>query len=93
MSLELRSLPAFIADENAHIPMRDRHVDWLVVVTREALEKCGWINGATDVQLAPLIPLFQAIATYKLEHGLTGEEATIWILERDVIEWRSRHSG
>jgi hypothetical protein len=93
MTLELRSLPAFIADENAHVPMRDRHVDWLVIVTREALETCGWTNGAPDQELVPLLPLFQALSNYKLDHGLTGEEATIWILERDVIEWRSRHLG
>ncbi len=91
MALVLRDLPAFIADENSHIPMRDRHIDWLVIVTREALENSGCSVNAPDPELSPLLPMFQAIAAYKLEHGLAGEEATIWLLEQDIIDWRSRH--
>ncbi|BCH62329.1 hypothetical protein FS800_26470 [Agrobacterium vitis] len=90
MALVLRDLPAFIADENAHIPMRDRHVNWLVIVTREALGQSGWSANAPDRELSPLLPMFQVIATYKLEHWLTGEEATIWLLEQDIIDGRSR---
>ncbi|BCH67745.1 MULTISPECIES: hypothetical protein [Rhizobium/Agrobacterium group] len=53
MALVLRDLPAFIADENAHIPMRDRHVNWLVIVTREALGQSGWSANAPDRELSP----------------------------------------
>jgi len=51
MPLSLRpDMPAFIADENGHIPMYDETANWLVIVTHEALEYSATIRMRRERQ-------------------------------------------
>jgi hypothetical protein len=39
MTLSMRKdFPPFLSDENGHLSMHDERQNWLVIVTREALE-------------------------------------------------------
>jgi len=94
MSLQLRpNLPPFIQDENGHIPMADKTANWLVIVTREALEGVASPPDASEERLLEYVDTFGQVATYKLEHGRAGKEETIWVQMEDVAEWRSARSG
>lgn len=92
-ALHLRpDLPPFIQDENGHIPMADDTANWLVIVTREAMEAVASPPEATQRRLLEHMTTFGSVATYKLEHGRAGKEETIWILKEDVAEWRRSQS-
>ncbi len=94
MALRLRpDLPPFIQDENGHIPMADETLNWLVIVTREAMEGVASPPDASQKRLLEHIRTFGEVATYKLEHGRAGEEETIWVQMEDVAEWRSTPSN
>jgi hypothetical protein len=85
--------PPFVSDENGHLSVADDAQNWLVIVTREALEDVG---DSADGSLECLIEhqqLFCDVATFKLEHGRAGEDDTIWIQTDDLKEWRSAQSG
>ena len=84
--------PPFLSDENGHIPMRDDTADWLVIVTREALEGVAAPADASADRLAEYATLFGQVATYKLEHGRAGEEETIWVQMEDIVEWRAANA-
>ena len=89
MALSMRpDHPPFLSDENGHIPMTDDTADWLVIVTREALEGVASPADGSMERLTEYAGLFGEVATYKLEHGRAGEEETIWVQMEDVIEWR-----
>jgi hypothetical protein len=81
--------PPFLSDENGHIPMTDETADWLVIVTREALEGVAAPADGSIERLMEYAELFGLVATYKLEHGRAGEEETIWVQMEDVLEWRA----
>ncbi|EPE94834.1 hypothetical protein RGCCGE502_30038 (plasmid) [Rhizobium grahamii CCGE 502] len=89
MALHLRpDLPPFIQDENGHIPMTDATANWLVIVTREALEGVASPADSSQDRLLSYIDTFGKVATFKLEHGRAGKEQTIWVQMEDVTEWR-----
>jgi len=69
--------------------MRDAGQNWLVIVTREALEDVAEPAEATVDRLIEYQLLFCHVATFKLEHGRAGAEDTIWIQAEDVRAWRS----
>ncbi|KQV22109.1 hypothetical protein ASC97_27410 [Rhizobium sp. Root1203] len=93
MSLQTRrDLPPFIRDENGHLPMSDKTENWLVIVTREALEGIASPPDASEARLLEYADIFGQVATYKLEHGRAGAEETIWVQMEDVAEWRSTQS-
>lgn len=93
MPLQMRpGFPPFIRDENGHIPMADKTANWLVIVTREALEGVASPPVASEERLLDYVDTFGQVATYKLEHGRAGEEATIWVQMEDVAEWRTLDS-
>jgi hypothetical protein len=84
--------PPFLSDENGHLSMADDAQNWLVIVTREALED---VSEPADDSLECLIQnqqLFCDVATFKLEHGRAGDDDTIWIQTDDLKEWRSLQS-
>lgn len=88
MTLSMRDdFPPFLSDENGHISMRDERQNWLVIVTREALEDVAAPADASLDQLIEHQKLFCDVATFKLEHGRAGDEDTIWIQTDDVKEW------
>ena len=91
MPLSMRDgmLP-FITDENAHIPMTDGSTDWLVIVTREAMEDVAAPPEISMDRLVAHRALFGQVASYKLEHGRAGNEATIWVQAEDVVEWKAQ---
>ena len=90
MSLKMRpNMPPFVINENGHIPMTDITANWLVIVTREALEGIASPPDASLERLLAFADTFGEVATYKLEHGRAGEEETIWVQNADVVEWRS----
>jgi len=90
MTLSLRpGLPPFLRDENGHIPMTDETANWLVVITREALEGIAHPPDGSVERLHQYLDTFAAVATYKLEHGRAGAEETIWILQEDVAEYQA----
>ncbi|MCV9967485.1 hypothetical protein OIU34_37275 [Pararhizobium sp. BT-229] len=89
MMLQMRpGMTPFITDENGHVPMTDDTADWLVIVTREALEDIASPPDATLARLLEFADTFGDVATFKLEHGRAGEEETIWIQSADITEWR-----
>jgi hypothetical protein len=89
MALVMRSeLSPFLSDENGHISMRDARQNWLVIVTREALEDVAEPADASLGRLLEFAKLFGEVATFKLEHGRAGEEDTIWIQSDDVRQWQ-----
>ncbi|MBB4226368.1 hypothetical protein [Rhizobium mongolense] len=93
MSLKMRpNMPPFVTNENGHIPMTDIASNWLVIVTREALERVASPPDASLERLLAYADTFGEVATYKLEHGRAGEEETIWVQSADVVEWRSTQS-
>ena len=93
MALRLRAdLPPFIQDENGHIPMADDTANWLVIVTKEAMEGVASPPSASQERLLEHIATFGEVATFKLEHGRAGKEETIWVQMEDVIAWRSTRS-
>lgn len=47
---------------------------------------------ASEERLLEYVDTFGQVATYKLEHGRSGEEDTVWVQMEDVAEWRSKHS-
>ena len=79
----------FLSDENGHLSMRDAGQNWLVIVTREALEDVAEPADASVDRLIDYQALFCDVATFKLEHGRAGADDTIWILAEDVKAWRS----
>jgi hypothetical protein len=81
-------MPPFITDENAHIPMSDGTSDWLVIVTREALEDVAGSEEMSTEWLAGNSDLFGEVASHKLQLGRAGEEATVWVQSEDVKQWR-----
>ena len=83
-------MPPFITDENAHIPMSDGSTDWLVIVTREAMEDVAAPPENSMDRLTEYCALFGKVASYKLEHGRAGMEATVWVQSEDVLEWRAQ---
>ncbi|KQV83151.1 hypothetical protein [Rhizobium sp. Root1220] len=94
MALHFRAdFPPFIQDENGHIPMADETANWLVIVTKEAMEGVASPPDASQKRLLEYIATFGEVATYKLEHGRAGEEETIWVQKEDVAEWRSARSS
>jgi hypothetical protein len=94
MTLKMRpGMTPFIANENGHIPMTDDTADWLVIVTREALEDIASPPEATSVRLLEFADKFGEVATFKLEHGRAGKEETIWIQSGDIVEWRHARAG
>jgi hypothetical protein len=89
MSLFKRpDMPPFITDENAHVPMSDGNCDWLVVVTREALEDVAGPEEISADWLVANVDLFGEVASHKLQLGRAGEEDTIWVQSEDVKQWR-----
>lgn len=69
--------------------MFDDSGDWLVIVTREALEAITSPPGEPSLErLLKYSDVFGAAATYKLEHGRAGDEQTIWVQVADVREYR-----
>ncbi|MGO4568391.1 hypothetical protein AB4Z52_25880 [Rhizobium sp. 2YAF20] len=94
MPLSMREdMPPFITRENAHIPMTDGNADWLVIVTREAMED---VSAPPEISMGWLmdhLALFGKVASYKLEHGRAGSEATVWVQSEDVPEWKAQSSG
>jgi hypothetical protein len=89
MALVMRSeLSPFLSDENGHISMRDARRNWLVIVTREALEDVAEPADASLERLLEFAKLFGEVATFKLDHGRAGEEDTIWIQSDDVRQWQ-----
>ena len=92
MVLSMRDdMPPFITDENAHIPMTDGETEWLVIVTREAVEEVVSPPEVSMDRVMRYRDLFGQVAEYKLEHGRAGAEATIWVQTYDVVEWRAMH--
>lgn len=90
MTLAMRDgFPPFLSGENGHLSMRDEGQDWLVIVTREALEDVAQPPNASLERLIRYQRLFGDVATFKLEHGRAGDENTIWIQTDDVKEWNS----
>ena len=90
MTLKMRlGLPPFIRDENGHIPMFDGTANWLVIVTREALDHIAALPEAPLDRLLRHADTFGSVATYKLEHGRAGAEETIWVQKADVVEYRT----
>ncbi len=83
----------FLSEENGHIPARDVRQNWLVIVTREALEDVADPADASLERLLQYRSLFLEVATFKLEHGRAGDEDTIWIQTDDLREWRSLKAG
>ncbi len=76
MTLKKRlGLLLFVRDENGHIPMADGTASWLVIVTREALEYVALPPEAALDRLLRHADTFEAVATYKLEHGRAGAKA------------------
>ncbi|MGO4569466.1 hypothetical protein AB4Z52_31570 [Rhizobium sp. 2YAF20] len=94
MPLSMRDdMPPFITGENAHIPMTDGSTDWLVVVTREAMED---VAAPPEISMDWLMvhrALFGKVASYKLDHGRAGSEGTVWVQSEDVLEWKAQSSG
>lgn len=84
--------PPFLSDENGHLSMHDEGQNWLVIVTREALEAVAEPADASLDRLIQYQQLFGDVATFKLEHGRAGEEGTIWIQTDDLQEWNSLQS-
>ncbi len=94
MTLKMRpGLPPFLRDENGHIPMTDETANWLVVITREALEGIAQPPDRSVERLHQYLDTFAAVATYKLEHGRAGAEETIWVQKEDVAEYKAAISG
>lgn len=90
MALSMRDdFPPFLSDENGHLSMCDEQQNWLVIVTREAMEGMAERADASLDRLLEYQDIFAAVATFKLEHGRAGDEATIWIQTDDVREWQS----
>jgi hypothetical protein len=81
-------MPPFITDENGHIPMSDGVSDWLVIVTREALEDVAGQEDISTAWLSRNVDMFGEVASHKLELGRAGEEATVWVQSEDIREWR-----
>jgi hypothetical protein len=73
--------------------MADETANWLVIVTREAMEGAASPPDASQRRLLEHIETFGEVATYKLEHGRAGDEDTIWVKKEDVAEWRSTRSN
>jgi hypothetical protein len=69
--------------------MTDGSTDWLVVVTREAMEDVAAPREISMDRLTAHLVLFGKVATYKLEHGRAGSEATVWVQAEDVLEWKA----
>lgn len=90
MLLPRREFPPFLSDENGHLSMRDGEQNWLVIVTREALEDMAGPAESSLDRLLAYSDVFGDVATFKLEHGRAGDENTIWIQTDDIREWRSR---
>jgi hypothetical protein len=91
MPLSMRDdMPPFITDENAHIPMTNGSTNWLVIVTREAMEDVAAPPEISMDRLMDYCALFEKVASYKLEHGRAGSEATIWVQTEDVLEWKAQ---
>ena len=89
MTLKMRpGLPPFIRDENGHIAMSDETGNWLVIVTRETLERVAKPPEASLDRLNHYVDTFAAVATYKLEHGRAGVEDTIWVQREDLVEYQ-----
>ncbi|WP_025662859.1 hypothetical protein [Rhizobium sp. IBUN] len=94
MALRLRpNFPPFIQDENGHIPTADDTANWLVIVTKEAMEEVASPPDASHQRLLEHIGTFGEVATYKLEHGRAGDEDTIWVQKEDVAKWRRTRSN
>ena len=94
MPLSMRDeMPPFITDENAHIPMTDGSADWLVIVTREAMEDVAKPPEVSMDRLMANLTLFGEVASYKFEHGRAGGEATVWVQAEDLAEWRAQSTG
>ena len=90
MALSTREgFPAFLSEENGHIPVQDGGRHWLVIVTREAMENVAEPPDASVDRLSQYSSLFLDVATFKLEHGRAGEEDTIWVQSDDITEWQS----
>ncbi len=90
MTLSMRDgFPPFLSDENGHISACDESQNWLVIVTREALEDVAEPADASLSRLLEYQSLFLEVAAFKLEHGRAGEEDTIWIQTDDLREWQS----
>ena len=83
-----KDMPPFITNENAHIPMSDGSSDWLVIVTREALEDVAGSEEISTDWLVENCELFAEVASHKLQLGRAGEEATVWVQSEDVRQWR-----
>ncbi|MDW5316877.1 hypothetical protein [Rhizobium sp. PL01] len=89
MKLILRqNMQPFLRDENGHVAMTDGQTDWLVIVTKEALEAISMPPLADDQRLLDHLQSFIEIATFKLERGREGEEKTIWVQSDDIREWQ-----
>ncbi|PZM08755.1 hypothetical protein [Rhizobium tubonense] len=89
MTLFIRpGMPPFIMDENAHVPMSDGETDWLVIVTREALEDKAGADEISPNWLLENSDFFGEVANYKLQLGREGEEATVWVQSEDVKQWQ-----
>lgn len=90
MTLKMRpGLLPFIRDENGHIPTMDETANWLVIVTREALEGVASPPDPSLERLMQYADTFAAAATYKLELGRAGAEETIWVQREDLLEYQA----
>ena len=88
MTLSMRdNFPPFLSDENGHLSMHDERQNWLIIVTREALEDVAEPAESSLARLVEYQALFCEVATFKLEHGRAGEDDTIWIQTDDVKAW------
>jgi hypothetical protein len=86
--LNRSDMPPFITDENAHFPMSDGNKDWLVIVTREALEDVSGSQIVSGEWLIAKSEFFGSVASFKIALGRAGEEATVWVQSEDVTKWR-----
>jgi hypothetical protein len=69
-------------------PMSDSGSDWLVIVTREALEDVAGSEEISTECLMVHADLFGKVASHKLQLGRAGKEATVWVQSEDLKQWR-----
>ncbi|WP_426127633.1 hypothetical protein [Pararhizobium sp. PWRC1-1] len=67
--------------------MTDGTTDFVVIVTKEALQRMLSNTEDMETRLLDNVETFGSVADFKIEHGKIGEEGRIWLHAADITEW------
>lgn len=89
MTLKLEQ--ALVVGENGHLLTTDGQLNWVVVVTREALDALAHRYDVAVDQLVEHAATLLAIAGHQMAVGDVYPRNRLWVFEEDVLEWLATH--